>query len=142
MKLKIGELAQKAGCQVVTVRFYEKEGLLPAPPRTEGGYRLYDGEALERLNFIRHCRHHGLALPDIKTLLQYRDAPQRDCAGVSALVDRYIAQVEERIESLQLLKKQLVRLRGRCPYAGPTAECGIMKGLADPALCGCAHEKP
>ncbi|UQZ87999.1 Cd(II)/Pb(II)-responsive transcriptional regulator [Deltaproteobacteria bacterium Smac51] len=140
MNLKIGELAERAECQVVTVRYYEKEGLLKKPPRSEGGYRLYGEDDVERLKFIRHCRHHGMALDEVKELLQYRDAPDSDCAGVSELVDRHIDDVEAKIKSLNLLKKQLIRLRGKCPRNGAVAACGIMQGLDNPALCGCAPE--
>ena len=63
--MKIGELAKKTGCQVVTIRYYEKEGLLPEPERSEGNYRLYSEADIERLRFIRHCRHHDMKLAEI-----------------------------------------------------------------------------
>lgn len=62
MKVKIGELAKMTGCQVVTIRYYEKEGLLKRPERTERNYRLYGEEDMARLRFIRHCRQHGMSL--------------------------------------------------------------------------------
>lgn len=75
MKVKIGELAKMTGCQVVTIRYYEKEGLLKRPERTERNYRLYGDEDIARLRFIRHCRRHGMSLDEIRTLLVYSDHP-------------------------------------------------------------------
>ncbi len=137
MSMNIGELAALTGCQVVTIRYYEKTGLLAAPARSRSGYRLYTDRDVDRLRFIRHCRDHDIALSEIKILLDLQEAPDHDCSVVSELVDRHIRKVEERIESLLLLKEQLVRLRKRCPHGGPVASCGIMRGLTDRELCGC-----
>lgn len=142
MAVKIGELAKLADCQVVTIRYYEKEGLLAEPTRTSGGYRLYGQEDVERLKFIRHCRDHGMALADIKTLLSLRSAPGGDCTAVGQLVDRHIDEVERQIKSLELLKSQLVRLRNKCPSGGDMASCGILKSLTDRSVCGCRPDEP
>jgi DNA-binding transcriptional MerR regulator len=79
-----------------------------------------------------------MALGEIKELLAYRDAPERDCAGVNNLVDRHIEDVEARIKSLKILKKQLITLRGKCPGPGTVAACGVIHALDDPAICGCS----
>ena len=84
MEIRIGELAQRTGCEVVTVRFYEKEGLLPAPARSSGNYRLYSEAHIERLQFIRHCRSLDMSLGEIRALLGLRDKPLRDCGEVTA----------------------------------------------------------
>ena len=99
--MKIGELAKKAGCQVETVRYYEREGLLPAPARSEGNYRLYGPEHLERLVFIRNCRTLDMTLDEIHRLLALRDLPHESCAGINSLVDEHIEHVQARIDSLQ-----------------------------------------
>lgn len=140
MSVKIGELAKQADCQVVTIRYYEKEGLLEAPVRTEGGYRLYSEADVDRLKFIRHCRDHGMSLADIKLLLGLREAPDRDCSAVGNLVDRHIADVDQQIHSLTRLKEQLVHLRGKCPHSGAVSSCGILKGLEDRSECGCLND--
>ena len=140
MAVKIGELAKLADCQVVTIRYYEKEGLLQKPVRTEGGYRLYREADVERLKFIRHCREHGMSLAEIKILLGLRDAPDRDCSAVGSLVDKHIEEVDQQIKSLEKLKSQLVRLRGKCPNSGVISTCGIIKGLADRTECGCLND--
>ena len=114
MKMRIGELARMAGCQVVTIRYYEKEGLLPPPERSDGNYRLYDEAQVERLRFIRHCRLHGMTLDEIRQLLEFQENPVSDCSWVDDLVSRHIENVNSQIASLQQLKKRLEALRHEC----------------------------
>lgn len=132
-KLKIGELAKRTECQVETVRFYEREGLLPEPSRTEGNYRLYDERHVERLSFIRHCRSLDMTLEEIRTLLEFRDAPEENFGGVNALLDEHIDHVGQRIAELKALEKQLKELRRRCADAQATKDCGILNELATEA---------
>lgn len=127
--MKIGELAKKAGCQVETVRYYEREGLLPAPARTEGNYRLYGNEHLERLVFIRNCRTLDMTLEEIQRLLALRDLPHESCAGINSLVDEHIEHVEARITSLMALRDQLSELRDRCKRPQEAEDCGILRQL-------------
>lgn len=127
--MKIGELAKKADCQVETIRYYEREGLLPAPARSEGNYRLYNSEHLERLVFIRNCRTLDMTLEEIRRLLALRDLPQESCAGVDSLVDEHIEHVEARIASLQALRQQLSELRERCRGGHEAEACGILRQL-------------
>ena len=135
--VKIGKLAELAGCQVVTIRYYEKEGLLAKPARSGAGYRLYAADDVERLKFIRHCRSHGMTLNEIKALLKMRETPDRDCSEVNELVDRHIAEIEDQIQSLKRLKDHLVQLRKKCPHGGIMSACGIMRGLNDQLECSC-----
>ena len=83
--LKIGELAKRTGCLVETIRYYEREGLLLEPARSEGNYRLYTDIHVERLQFIRHCRVLDMTLEEIRNLLRFRDAPDENCREVNAL---------------------------------------------------------
>jgi Cd(II)/Pb(II)-responsive transcriptional regulator len=129
-KLKIGELAKRTDCQVETVRFYERQGLLPEPSRTEGNYRLYGERHVERLSFIRHCRSLDMTLDEIRTLLKFRDAPEKNCSDVNALLDAHIGHVAARIAELKLLEKQLTELRCLCEQASVARECGILNELA------------
>lgn len=128
MQLKIGELAKLGGCQVVTIRYYEKAGLLSAPARTEGNYRLYDEGAAERLHFIRHCRLHGMTLSEIRELLQFRDHPTRSCRWVSQLVEKHIASVEAQIVELSHLKEHLQTLLRSCS-GDRGGDCGILEHI-------------
>ena len=143
MGMRIGELAKKEGCQVVTIRYYEKEGLLPEPERTGSNYRLYDDATAERLAFILHCRRHGIKLSEIRQLLAWKDDPAGgDCAWVTTLVDGHIAELDEQIRSLVKLRASLSRLRNRCGGGNSAESCGILKCLNNEELCGCCLEHP
>lgn len=131
--LQIGKLAKKADCLVQTVRFYESEGLLPAPARSEGNFRLYDDVHLQRLQFIRRCRAKDMTLEEIRQLLNFRDHPELDCGKVNVLVDSHIAQVRAKIKGLRELERELTDLRRSCDTARTARECGILGSLAQTA---------
>lgn len=105
--MRIGELGKKADCLVQTVRFYESEGLLPEPARSEGNFRLYDEVHLQRLLFIRRCRAKDMTLDEIRQLLNLRDRPELGCGEVNALVDAHIAQVRTKMKELRALEREL-----------------------------------
>src|SRR5579863_914031 len=127
--MTIGELARRTGCGIETIRYYEREGLLPKPGRTSGNFRRYGQEHAELLSFIRHCRSLDMALNEIRILLKFRSAPDEDCQEVNALLDTHIGHVKERITELQSLEGQLRALRDKCSSARPAEHCGIMQGL-------------
>lgn len=131
--MKIGELANQAGCSVETVRYYEKEGLLPEPLRTSGNYRDYSDRHVESLLFIRHCRALDMSHEEIRQLLHWRDHPLEPCGEVNALIDRHILHVTERIRSLQSLESQLKALRTRCNAEHEVERCGILQELTSNA---------
>lgn len=131
--LKIGELAKRTGCLVETIRYYEHEGLLLEPARSEGNYRLYTAIHLERLQFIRHCRALDLTLEEIRNLLRFRDAPDENCMKVNALLDEHIEHVSNRIKELKLLQKNLRGLRSQCEQARAIKDCRIIQSLGSPA---------
>lgn len=128
--LKIGELARRTDCLVETIRYYEREGLLPAPARSEGNYRLYGAAHEERLQFIRHCRSLDMTLDEIRSLLHFKDAPEESCGEVNALLDKHIGHVTDRIAELEILQEQLKELRTRCSSAQAAKDCGILQKLA------------
>ena len=128
--MKIGELAQVTLIPLETIRFYEREGLLPPAARTEGNYRIYGQEHVERLTFIRHCRTLDMALDEIRALLRFKASPQENCAGVNELLDEHIGHVAQRIRELRALETQLKALRHQCVEAHAAADCGILKGLS------------
>ncbi|WP_020408459.1 Cd(II)/Pb(II)-responsive transcriptional regulator [Hahella ganghwensis] len=143
--MRIGVLAKKAQCDVETVRYYERIGLLPAPARLESGYRDYRQNHLDALHFIRHCRALELSLKDIEVLLHYQSHPDLKCDEVNQSIDRHIDNIEQKIESLVALKSRLTTLRSRCDSDREAAECGILKDLDHPVLegdCGCHGEDP
>jgi Cd(II)/Pb(II)-responsive transcriptional regulator len=126
--LTIGALAQRMQCQTETIRFYEREGLLPAPARSGGNYRLYGQAHLQRLAFIRRCRSLDMTLDEIRVLLQLRDKPADSCAEVNGVLDEHIQHVADRIADLRTLQGQLRDLRKLCASAGANG-CGILKEL-------------
>jgi Cd(II)/Pb(II)-responsive transcriptional regulator len=128
--MKIGELALAAQTQVETVRYYEREGLLPQAPRSEGNYRIYGAEHVERLAFVRHCRSLDMTLDEIRVLLQFKDEPHAECGAVNALLDEHIGHVATRIRELRQLERQLKALREQCAGIQTAAQCGILDGLA------------
>lgn len=128
--MKIGELARAASTPVETIRYYEREGLLPEAPRTHGNYRVYGDDQVDRLAFIRHCRSLDMTLDEIRVLLRFKDAPDEDCGTVNRLLDEHMGHVEARIRELRDLQKQLRSLREQCLQATSAADCGILSGLA------------
>ncbi len=129
--MKIGELARLTQCKVETIRYYEHEGLLPPPARSEGNFRQYDASHLERLRFIRNCRALDMNLDEIRSLLGLVDAPSGDCGGINEIFDSHIAHVEVRIFELEQLKHTLTSLRERCQSQHGVAACGILHGLSE-----------
>lgn len=127
--MRIGELAKATDCNIETIRYYEKAGLLEEPRRTSSGYREYQTEHLERLQFIRHCRSLQMGLPEIKVLLQLRHEPEAGCKQVDALLEQQIERVHAQIVTLQKLEQQLTALRRRCPAPRSIEECGILQDL-------------
>jgi Cd(II)/Pb(II)-responsive transcriptional regulator len=131
--MKIGDLARQTDTPVATIRFYEREGLLPAPARTASNYRRYDATHVERLRFIRHCRNLDMGLDEIRALLRFKDHPEEDCGSVNALLDAHIGHVAERIRELRALQRQLMALRAACPTVQDTTRrCGILSELSRP----------
>lgn len=138
--MQIKELARATGVDMETIRFYERQGLWPAPARLANGYRDYAALHLERLAFIRHCRALDIALPDVRRLLQAIDAPGAACLDVDALVDAQLARVRARLLSMQALERQLLQLRRSCSGDHAHQSCGILKelvGAAHGEACAC-----
>lgn len=138
--MQIKELARATGVDIATIRFYEKQGLLPAPARLDNGYRSYAPLHLERLSFIRHCRALDISLPDVQRLLAALDAPQAACVEVDQLVEAQLGRVRARLASMQALEQQLLQLRRACDGAHAGRQCGILQELVSAAhgeACAC-----
>jgi len=130
--MKISELAAATDTPVDTIRYYEREGLLPPPARGDNNYRHYDAAHAERLTLIRQARGLDMSLQEIRTLLAWRDQPDADCGAVNALLDEHIGHIATRIRELRALERQLKALRAQCRQASDTAHCGILSGLTQP----------
>ncbi|MGI8793758.1 MAG: heavy metal-responsive transcriptional regulator [Acidimicrobiales bacterium] len=122
MSLKIGELAGASGVSAKTIRFWEAEGLLPEPARTDSGYRNYEETAADRLRFIRQAQTAGLTLGQIRQILDVSDDGAAPCKHVAAAVAQRLGEVEERIAELEATRRHLRRL-------------GTKAAKQDPALC-------
>ena len=138
--MRIGELARRSDCDVETLRFYEREGLLDVPAREANGYRCYGEAHLVQLKFIRHCRSLGIGLPDVRTLRRFQAHPEMACDEINRLIDGQIERIHQQVESLRTLERQLHTLRGTCHANQQASECGIMRNLAQAAEgegCSC-----
>lgn len=133
--MRRGELAAHSGCNVETVRFYEKRGLLPAPPRTAGGHRDYDIEHLKRLTFIRRSRELGFTLDEIRGLLALVDGRAYSCAEVKALTLGHLQDVRQKIADLAKLDRVLSELVERC-QDDHIPDCPIIDALFETPVPG------
>ncbi|MGI6246049.1 MAG: MerR family transcriptional regulator [Pseudochelatococcus sp.] len=136
--ISIGELSRRSGVKAGTIRYYEEAGLIAAPPRSDGGQRRYDAKAVRQLNFVRHARELGFALPDIRELLAMAEAPQASCDAADSIARRHLEEVERRIESLVALRGELSRMVAECGH-GKVCDCRVIEVLADHGLCGSEH---
>lgn len=136
--LSIGAVAKDTGLKVPTIRFYEQEGLIGPPPRTESGRRLFSDKDVRRLTFIRHARTLGFELADIRSLLDLADHPERPCCDADRIATRNLETVRLRIEQLRALEKELSRMIVACS-GGAASECRIIESLNDHNLCSNDH---
>jgi Hg(II)-responsive transcriptional regulator len=128
-RLTIGQLAKRAGVGVETLRFYEREGLLPKPERATSGYRQYAPEAVERVRFIRRAQLLGFQLKDIKELLALRDDPAAGKGEVREMAVAKLADIDARVRDLEAIRADLTKLVAACDGAGPAAGCPIITAL-------------
>ena len=138
--MRTGELARLSDCDVETIRFYEREGLLAAPAREANGYRSYTEAHLVQLNFIRHCRSLGIGLPEVRILRSFQARPELACEEINQLIDQQIGRIHQQVETLRLLERQLHALRDTCRATQRASECGILRNLAQAAEgegCSC-----
>ncbi len=123
------ELARCAGCHLETVRYYEKIGMLPEPPRTAAGYRLYDAGHLARLRFVLRARELGFTLEEIRGLLELADHGKLTCAEVEKRTARHLAQVRAKIADLRRIEQVLAVAAAECT-GGEVQTCPILHALA------------
>lgn len=129
--ITIGTLSKRTGANIETIRYYERIKLVPAPPRTESGRRLYGAEDIRRLTFIRHARDLGFDIAAIKTMLALQEMPDASCQQVTQIATDQLEAVESRIRRLLGLRTELTRMIEECDN-GKVATCRIIEVLADP----------
>ena len=123
----IGEAAKLSGVNIETIRYYEREGIVPAADRSANGRRLYDVAAIARLRFIRRCRDLGFPISDVRALLDLSDNASRQCDDVRAISERHLLDVRERLNDLRELEAALSELVQNC--VGAQSECPTLKQL-------------
>ena len=126
--LMIGQLAKKAKVKVETVRYYERRGLIPDPPRRESGYRMYSENDVARIRFIKRAQMLGFTLYEIMELLSLKVDPDTTCADVKKRAEMKIKDIEEKMRALKQMKMMLTKLVALCK-GGPSGECSIIKAL-------------
>jgi len=129
MTMRIGEVADRGGVNLQTIRYYEREGLLPKPPRLPSGYRVYTEPTVRRLRFIKRAQELGFTLAEIRELLSLRMDRVRDRSDVRAIAKAKVADIEDKIRTLSAMKEALVRLTDHCRGHGPASECPILESL-------------
>lgn len=125
----IGALSKRTGCNIETIRYYEKSGLLPAPPRTDGGHRLYGEDQLKRLVFIRRSRELGFSLDEVRALLRLVDGGNYTCGEVKALTVQHLQSVRDKIKDLRRLEKTLAGISSQCE-GGRVPKCPVIEALS------------
>lgn len=129
--MTIGRLARIGGVNLETVRYYEREGLLPKPPRTQSGYRIFPPDAARRLRFIKRAQDLGFSLAEIKELLSLRMRRGARHADVRFRAQAKIDDIEQKIKTLQRMKGALRDLADRCESCPPSAACPILASLEE-----------
>ena len=129
--ITIGKLSAATGVNVETIRYYEQIGLLPAPARSAGNYRTYEGAHLRRLSFIRRARDLGFSLDQVRELLDIADDRSRSCGAVDKLAREHLSAVDRKIADLSALRRELGSLLDQCSQ-GTIADCLIIDALAPP----------
>ena len=124
--MKIGQVARASGVGVETVRYYERERLIAAPPRRASGYRAYPADTVGRIRFIRRAKELGFTLREIGELLRLRVDPSCTCATIRRRAEAKIADVENRIQALEAMRRALVQITRQCEGDGPASECPIL----------------
>jgi Hg(II)-responsive transcriptional regulator len=133
--MKTGQLAREAEVNVETIRYYERMGLLPVPPRRESGYREYSKDDLSRIRFIKRAQDLGFSLKEIAELLDLRAVPHADNARVKKLAVEKVADIERRIRDLERMRESLRHIAGTCDGSGTVEECPILRAIEDAAPC-------
>jgi MerR family transcriptional regulator, mercuric resistance operon regulatory protein len=132
MSLTIGALSEHSGCNIETIRYYERIRLMPYPPRSEGGHRLYGEDHVKRLGFIRRSRELGFTLDQIRTLLRLVDGGRYTCAQVKRITVEHLDEVERKVADLRKIERVLKDMAAQCD-GGTVPECAVIDALFDRA---------
>ena len=126
--MSIGELSRKTGCKVETIRYYEKTGLMPSPPRSQGRHRVYSEDHLKRLTFIRRGRELGFSMEQLMSFLAMMGSSKLSCGEVAIEVERHLAAVRLRLDALKRMERTLSDTLAQC-HRGGQPDCPIIDAL-------------
>ncbi|MEJ1095624.1 MULTISPECIES: MerR family transcriptional regulator [unclassified Pseudoxanthomonas] len=129
--MNIGQLARQAGVAIDTIRYYERQHLLPSPPRSPSGYRRYQAEDATRLNFIRRAKALGFTLDEIRELLSLTASANTDMAAMKTAATAKLEVVEQRLAELARMRDALRTLVDACPGHGELERCPILNALVE-----------
>jgi MerR family copper efflux transcriptional regulator len=129
--LSIGKVARGSGVAIDTIRFYEREGLLPEPLRRASGYRTYDSSAVQRLRFIRRAKNLGFSLDEIRELLALSQDREHGVEAVKQRATARLADLDRRVRELNRIRRGLRELVDACPGHGVPEQCPILRALGD-----------
>ena len=124
----IGGLSKKAGVNIETIRYYEKIGIMPKPPRSEGGNRLYDAEQAKRLSFIRRSRELGFPIDEIRELLKLVDEKSSTCAEIATLSQKHLDDIKAKIKDLRKIEHHMKDMLSQCSKDS-APDCAIIDVL-------------
>ena len=127
--LTIGVMSKATGINIETIRYYERIGLLPPPPRTRGNYRAYTAAEQKRLNFVRRTRNLGFSIDEIRALLRLSDNADTDCCEVTEIAQCHLAETERKIADLQALADELRLLIASCAGGVSVLDCRIIEAF-------------
>ncbi len=127
-----GDVARATGCNIETIRYYEKTGLLSDPPRTAAGYRIYSAAHATRLRFILRARELGFSMEDIRGLMGLEDGAAPTCAEVKVRTERHLSDVRARIADLRRIEIVLAATASRCSGA-EVPDCPVLDAISNPA---------
>jgi MerR family mercuric resistance operon transcriptional regulator len=128
-RISIGELARQSNVNIETIRYYERRGLLPEPPRNKSGHRQYSQETVKRTDFIKRCQNLGFSLKEVTEILELRITPKSTCADMKLRVGEKLTDVDKKIQELVHIRDALSRLIKKCKGKGPIGNCPILEEL-------------
>ena len=128
-ELTIGDVSKRAHVHIETLRYYERQGLVPRPRRSGANYRLYAQDTVRRVRFIKSAQELGFSLKEIRELLSLRATPQTRCWEVRERAEAKIKAIEAKLASLQAMKQALAKLVAECSGDGPVTECPILESF-------------
>lgn len=135
----IGQASQQSGVNIETIRYYEREGVVPKPGRSAAGRRLYSADEIAKLRFVKRCRDLGFPIPIIQTFLSFTEQDDRSCGEVKMLAEDHLAEIDAKIDNLERLREALLNLSKNCDDG--TAVCPMMDSLMKDGLAEVVAEQ-